>query len=157
MIVEVGVCTGLLAVGHFITNRFFGLSRTEQEEILSRSREIDARRAQVAAAEEQRVQEIDARRAAAAAAEEQRAVELQQAAEKQRVEEQTIQAFLNRIELQLQEESSAERLVPATFLQKLSERTKAKLRREIKKGTSLNIETKAYLALCRQSRNRRVP
>lgn len=125
MIVEIGLCTGLLLVGRLIAQNFSGLSRSEQESILARKQELDERRRLAAAAEEQ------------AAAEEAQAA----------ADAQAVAAFLDEKELAARLSPNAERLTPEGFLQSLPARRLSRLRREIKSGVPLSLETKAYLAL----------
>ena len=133
MIVEIGLCTGLLLLSRYFTDKFFGLARSEQEAILARSQELTERRKQAAAAEEQLAAEAE--QAAAEAA--------------------TVQALLDQTELRLRLPNvrrlpRAERLTPALFLQQLPVKKRCQLRDEILAGKVSSVEAKAYLALSRR-------
>jgi len=125
VIVEIGLCTGLLLLSQYFTDRFFGLTRSEQEAILARSQELTARRKEAAAAEEQLAAEQ----------------------EKAAAEARAVAAFLDKEELAARLSSDAERLTPESFLHRLPPRKLSRLRREIKTGVPASLETKAYLVL----------
>jgi hypothetical protein len=133
VIVEIGLCTGLLLLSQYFTDKFFGLTRAEQEAILARSQELTERRKQAAAAEEQLAAEAEQATAEAA----------------------TVQVLLDQTELRLRLPNvrrlpRAERLTPALFLQQLPVKKRCQLRDEILAGKVSSVEAKAYLALSRR-------